>query len=105
VTDGRTTAVESGDRRGPIDGRAAGRSESADWPARPMIGRRGTRRAITEDTHHLATYVVRVSRDASSRIRGVVVHVATGERFAFDSVDGMALLIRERVELDAAGHT
>ena len=66
---------------------------------------RWTRRAITEDTHHLATYVVRVSRDASSRIRGVVVHVATGERFAFDSGDGMALLIRERVELDAAGHT
>jgi hypothetical protein len=33
------------------------------------------------------------------------VHVATGERSAFDSVDGMALLIRERVELDAAGHT
>jgi hypothetical protein len=66
---------------------------------------RWTRRAMTEDTHHLATYVVRVSRDASSRIRGVVVHVATGERSAFDSVDGMALLIRERVELDAAGHT
>ena len=66
---------------------------------------RWTRRAITEDTHHLATYVVRVSRDASSRIRGVVVHVASGERLAFDSVDGMALLIRERVELDAAGHT
>jgi hypothetical protein len=48
---------------------------------------------------------VRVSRDASSRIRGVVVHVATGEPVAFDSLDGMALLIRERVELDAAGHT
>ena len=60
---------------------------------------------MTDDAHHLATYVVRVSLDASSRIRGVVVRVATGERFAFDSVDRMALLLRERVEIDAAAHT
>ena len=55
--------------------------------------------------HHLATYVVRVSQDASSRISGVVVRVATGERFAFDSVDHMALLLRERLAIDMAEHT
>ena len=63
------------------------------------------RLVMTDDARHLATYVVRVSRDGSSQIRGVVVHVATGERFTFDSLDRMALLIRERVEADAAALT
>ena len=59
---------------------------------------------MSDDAHHLATYVVRVSLDASRRINGVVVRVATGERFAFDSMDRMALLLREQVENDAAAH-
>jgi len=60
---------------------------------------------MSDDAHHLATYVVRVSLDASSRVNGVVVRVATGERFAFDSMDRMARLLREQVEIDAAAHT
>jgi hypothetical protein len=50
----------------------------------------------------LATYVVRISRDASSRIIGVVVRVATGEQFAFASVDDMAEILRERLRVDSA---
>ena len=53
-----------------------------------------------DDQHHLATYVVRISRDVSKRISGVVVRVATGERFAFESVDDMAALLRDRVTTD-----
>jgi hypothetical protein len=48
----------------------------------------------------LATYVVRITRDVSRGISGVVVRVATGERFAFESVDQMAALLRERVTTD-----
>jgi hypothetical protein len=55
---------------------------------------------MMDDGHHLATYVVRISGDASKRISGVVVRVATGERFTFESVDHMAALLRERVTTD-----
>jgi hypothetical protein len=55
---------------------------------------------MADEQSHLATYVVRISRDASRRISGVVVRVATGERFAFESVDHMAALLRERVTTD-----
>jgi hypothetical protein len=60
---------------------------------------------MAEDPHRLATYVVRISQDGSRRISGVVVRVATGERFAFESVDHMATLLRERVTMDLAEPT
>jgi hypothetical protein len=60
---------------------------------------------MTDDGHHLATYVVRISRDVSKRISGVVVRVSTGERFAFENVDHMAALLRERVTMDMAERT
>ena len=60
---------------------------------------------MSDDGCHLATYVVRISRDASSRIRGVLVHVATGKRFAFDGLDHMTLLLQERLAIDMAEHT
>ena len=52
--------------------------------------------------HHLASYVVRVSRDRSDRIRGVLVRVATGERFVFEDLDRLTELLRERMIADLA---
>jgi hypothetical protein len=49
-----------------------------------------------------ASYVVRVSREGSDRISGVLVRVATGERFAFEALDRLAELLRERVTADLA---
>lgn len=55
------------------------------------------------DEHYHATYVVRIWRDGSGEIRGVVVRVATGERFAFERLDRMGPLLHERVTTDIGG--
>jgi hypothetical protein len=50
------------------------------------------------------TYVVRLSWDEAGEVKGVVVHVATGDRFAFEGLDRLNALLRERVsaEVEAA---
>ena len=46
------------------------------------------------------SYVVRVSRDNTGNIRGVVVRVATGERLGFADIDHAVTLLRELIEKD-----
>ena len=50
--------------------------------------------------HAHATYVVRVSRDESGGIRGVVVRVASGQRLPFAGVGGAGPLLRELIGAD-----
>jgi hypothetical protein len=97
--------------------RAARRARIADAvgavPA-GVLGRRGigVRRSLMETTEvdagagrrAYSTYVVRLSWDEGGAVTGVVVHVATGDRFAFKGLDGLGALLRERVsaEVEAA---
>jgi hypothetical protein len=53
-----------------------------------------------EDLHSHASYVVRVSRDDTGAIRGVVVRVATGQRLPFADASGAGPLLRELIEQD-----
>jgi hypothetical protein len=54
----------------------------------------------SEDVHAHASYVVRVSRDDTGAICGVVVRVATGQRLPFADASGAGPLLRELIELD-----
>jgi hypothetical protein len=53
-----------------------------------------------DDVHGHSTYVVRVSRDDTGSIRGVVVRVATGERLPFAGVNDAGPLLQKLIEAD-----
>lgn len=52
------------------------------------------------DLHAYASYIVRVSRDESGQLRGVVVQVHTGQRLPFSDVNGVGPLLRTLIETD-----